>query len=57
MQINGKLRTRVVVPADADEAYVREKALADEKVKAATAGKQVVKVIYVPGKLLNIVVK
>src|SRR5438477_7339175 len=57
VQINGKLRTRVVVPADADEAYVREKALADEKVKAATAGKQVVKVIYVPGKLLNIVVK
>jgi leucyl-tRNA synthetase len=57
VQINGKLRGRVVVPADATEDFVVERALADEKVKAATAGKQVVKKIYVPGKLLNLVVK
>jgi leucyl-tRNA synthetase len=57
VQINGKLRSRVVVPADATEAFVIERALADEKVQGLTAGKQVVKKIYVPGKLVNVVVK
>jgi len=57
VQINGKLRSRITVSADADEAFVIERALADEKVKAAIAGKQIVKKIYVPGKMVNIVVK
>src|SRR5579864_6790460 len=57
VQVNGKLRSRVTVPADADEPFVLERALADEKVKAAIAGKQIVKKIYVPGKMLNLVVK
>ena len=57
VQVNGKLRSRIVVPADATEEFVLERALADEKVKAAIAGKQIVKKIYVPGKLVNIVVK
>src|ERR1019366_9525970 len=57
VQINGKLRSRIVVPADATEETVLERALADEKVKAMIAGKQIVKKIYVPGKLVNIVVK
>jgi len=57
VQINGKLRSRIVVPADASEDLIRERALADEKVKAATAGKQIVRVIVVPGKLVNIVVR
>jgi leucyl-tRNA synthetase len=57
VQINGKLRSRVVVPADATEDFVIERALADEKVKAALVGKQIVKKIYVPGKLVNLVVK
>ena len=57
VQINGKLRSRVIVPADASESTVLERALADEKVKVAIAGKQIVKKIYVPGKLVNIVVK
>jgi len=57
VQINGKLRSRVVVPADAAEDFVIKQALADEKVKAATAGKQVVKKIYIPGKMVNLVVK
>ena len=57
VQVNGKLRGRVVVPADSSEETVLERALADEKVRAAIAGKQVVKKIYVPGKLVNIVVK
>jgi leucyl-tRNA synthetase len=57
VQINGKLRSRVLVSADATEAFVIERALADEKVQTQIAGKQVIKKIYVPGKLLNIVIK
>jgi leucyl-tRNA synthetase len=57
VQVNGKLRGRVTVPADASEEFVIERALADEKVQAAIAGKQIVKKIFVPGKLLNIVLK
>jgi leucyl-tRNA synthetase len=57
VQINGKLRGRIVVPADATEEFVVARALADEKVQSAIAGKQIVKKIFVPGKLVNIVVK
>ena len=57
VQINGKLRSRIVVPVDAAEEFVLGRALADEKVKAAIAGKQIVKKIYVPGKMVNLVVK
>ncbi|PYX47781.1 MAG: leucine--tRNA ligase [Acidobacteria bacterium] len=57
VQVNGKLRSRIVVSADATEETVVARALADEKTRAAIAGKQIVKKIYVPGKLLNIVVK
>jgi len=57
VQINGKVRSRIVVPADATEEFVLERALADEKVRAAIAGKQIVKKIYVSGKLVNLVVK
>jgi leucyl-tRNA synthetase len=57
VQINGKLRSRIVVPADASEEFVLDRALADEKVQSAIAGKQIVKKIYVPGKLVNIVVR
>jgi leucyl-tRNA synthetase len=57
VQVNGKLRGRVLVPADASEALVKERALADEKVKSAIGGKQIAKVIFVPGKLLNIVIR
>ncbi|HEX4486197.1 MAG TPA: class I tRNA ligase family protein, partial [Terriglobales bacterium] len=57
VQVNGKLRSRVIVAADADEATLLTAALADEKVKAAIAGKEIVKKIVVPGKLVNIVVR
>jgi leucyl-tRNA synthetase len=57
VQVNGKLRSRIVVSADSTEETILERALADEKVRAAIAGKQIVKKIYVPGKLVNIVVK
>jgi len=57
IQVNGKLRSRLLVAAGAPEEEVRERALADEKVRASLDGKQVVKAIVVPGKLVNIVVK
>jgi leucyl-tRNA synthetase len=57
VQINGKLRSRVIVAVDAPEDTIIEGALADEKIRAAIVGKQIVKTIVVPGKLLNIVVR
>jgi leucyl-tRNA synthetase len=57
VQVKGKLRGRVTVPADSSEDFVIELALANEKVKAAIAGKKVIKKIYVPGKMVNLVVK
>ncbi len=57
VQINGKLRDRITVPASITEAEAKEKAHKSEKVKAYTEGKTTVKEIYVPGKLLNIVVR
>ena len=57
VQVNGKLRGLIVVPADATEDFVIERALADEKVRSAIAGKQIVKKIYVPGKLVNFVLR
>jgi leucyl-tRNA synthetase len=57
VQVNGKLVNVVKVPAGSDEATVKAAALADEKVKARIEGKTVVKVIVVPGKLVNLVVK
>jgi leucyl-tRNA synthetase len=57
VQANGKLVNVVKVPAGSDEETVKAAALADEKVKARVEGKTVVKVIVVPGKLVNLVVK
>jgi leucyl-tRNA synthetase len=57
VQSNGKLVTVIKVPAGSDEATIKAAALADAKVLARLEGKAVVKVIVVPGKLVNIVVK
>ena len=57
VQINGKLRTVVTLAAGSAELAVREAALGDEKIQAAIAGRQLVKVIVVPGKLVNLVVR
>jgi len=57
VQVNGKVRVKVTVAADADEETVKTVAFADENVKKFTDNTQIVKVIYVPGKLLNVVVK
>jgi len=56
VQVNGKLRSRLQVPAQADQQEVEKLALADANVQRFTEGKSVRKVIFVPGKLLNIVV-
>ena len=57
VQVNGKVRGKVTVAVEADEESVKSVAFADENVKKFTDGQQIVKVIYVPGKLLNVVVK
>jgi leucyl-tRNA synthetase len=56
VQVNGKLRARIAVAAGADEAVAREAALADPGVAKFVAGQPVRKLIYVPGKLVNVVV-
>ncbi|USZ48279.1 leucine--tRNA ligase [Halomonas sp. DN3] len=55
VQVNGKLRARLEVPADADKAAVEALALANDNVQRHTDGKTLRKVIVVPGKLVNIV--
>jgi leucyl-tRNA synthetase len=56
VQVNGKKRDDVVVPANADEAAVRAAALASERVRALLEGRTPKKVIVVPGRLVNVVV-
>jgi leucyl-tRNA synthetase len=57
VQFNGKVRSRLTVAHDAEDEAVRHAALDDEKVKEALAGKQIVKVIVVKNKLVNLVIK
>ena len=57
VQVNGKIRARIDIAADADEAAVLELCKADEKVAAEITGKTIVKELYIKGKLVNIVVK
>jgi leucyl-tRNA synthetase len=55
LQVNGKVRDKLVVPTDADEAALRKLAEANPKVKQFTDGKTIRKIIVVPGKLVNVV--
>ena len=57
VQINGKVRSTILVPKDADKDAVLAIAKADDKIAAAVEGKTVVKEIVVPGKIVNIVIK
>ena len=57
VQINGKVKTKMNIPADAEKEAVLEQAAADIKIMEATAGKTIIKQIYVPKKLVNFVVK
>jgi leucyl-tRNA synthetase len=57
VQVNGKLRDRLQVPVDVTEETAKELALASARVRAHTDGKQMLRVIYVPGRLVNVVVR
>jgi leucyl-tRNA synthetase len=57
VQINGKVRGRMVLAADATQEEAKSAALEDEKIKSLFEGRNIVKVIYVPGRILNVVVK
>jgi len=56
VQVNGKIKDRIVVPADADDEQIKQKALASEKVAAALAGKTPRKIIIIKSRLVNIVI-
>jgi len=56
IQVNGKIKDKIVVPAQADDEQIKQKALASDKVIAALAGKQPKKVIVIKSRLVNIVV-
>jgi leucyl-tRNA synthetase len=56
-QVNGKLRAKIVVPLDSENKFVEEIAFSDERVLKFTEGKAIIKVIVVPNRLINIVVK
>jgi leucyl-tRNA synthetase len=57
IQVNGKLRSRVIAAPDVSEEELRASALADERVRALTDGHEVVKVIVVPRRLVNVVIR
>ena len=57
VQVNGKLRTTIVVPVDSEDSFVIEKACADEKVQRLMEGKQLFKTIVVKNKLVNLIIK
>lgn len=57
VQINGKVRDKIIVSADEGKDVVKEKAISNEKIKALLDGKEVVKVIVIPKKIVNIVIK
>ncbi len=57
VQVNGKIKAKIMVAADADKDAMLQAALADEKVIASTEGKTIVKQIAVPGRLVNLVIK
>jgi leucyl-tRNA synthetase len=56
LQVNGKVRSQVIMDSDSDQEEMKQAALSDEKVKNYIAGKEIKKVIVVPRKLVNIVV-
>ena len=57
VQINGKVVTRISVPADAPEQSVREAAIADERIQVRIGGRAIARIVYAPGRLVNIVLR
>ena len=56
VQVNGRVRDRLEVPADIEEDEAKSLALESSKVQPYISGKQVRRVVYVPGRLVNVVV-
>ena len=57
VQVNGKVRATIKIAVDESEESIKEKALEEENVKRHTEGKEIVKMIVIKGKIVNIVVK
>ena len=57
VQVNGKLKTTIIVPADSEDSVIIETACADEKIKRLMEGKQLFKTIVVKNKLVNLIIK
>ena len=57
IQVNGKIKARINIPSSLDEESIKKAAVENEDIKAATDGKNIVKVIVIKGRLVNIVVK
>ena len=57
VQINGKVKEKLIVDANADKQALEKIALENEKIQSMLEGKSIVKVIAVPGRLINVVVK
>jgi leucyl-tRNA synthetase len=57
VQVNGKVRGKIRIPAEAGQETAQKSALAEPRVAENLAGKQIVKVVFVPGRLLSFVVK
>ena len=57
VQVNGKLKTTIVVPADSEDSVIIDAACADEKIKRLMEGKQLFKTIVVKNKLVNLIIK
>ena len=55
VQVAGKMKGKVTMPADADEAVVKELVLADDKILAALEGRIIRKLILVPGRIVNLI--
>ena len=57
VQVNGKIRDKMMIPSGLDKDALQETAMNSDKIKSLTEGKTIIKVIAVPGKLVNVVVK
>ena len=57
VQVNGKLRDRITVPLSITEAKAKSLAMASQRVKEYLEGRELLKTIYVPGRLVNLVVR
>ncbi|MFQ5790184.1 MAG: leucine--tRNA ligase [Acidobacteriota bacterium] len=57
LQVNGKVRNRITIPADLDEEALRQRAMEDDKIRSLTSGKTVQRVVVVPRRLVNVVVE